>query len=131
MTVALGRSDQDEQRGAVLTGPLTLTTPDEVMTTPVVLHNDHCIVPAPGGPTVLHVWGTAHLRLQGSPCVGPAAWSFYYDPPQGFGAISVHCQNGSGLAGRLALTGFQEPGQEHQLWRLELRLDKASYVTRF
>ncbi len=129
-TVALGRSDQDEQRGAVLSGPLTLTTPHAVLTTSVSLDNSHSIVPAFGGPTVMHVWGTAHLTLQGSPCEGPAAWSYYYDPPEGFGALDVRCRDGSGLAGRLRLTDYQAPRLGHALWRITLQLDQASYISR-
>lgn len=126
----LRRSDQDEGRGGVLSGPLTLKLPGDVRTTAVALDFGGSLVPAFGGPTVMHTWGTARLTLQGSRCEGPAAWSYYYDPPEGFGAINLDCRDGSVLAGRLRLTDYQDPRPEHKLWRIRLELDQAYYVTR-
>lgn len=128
--VTLGRSDQDEARAGVLSGPLTLRTPDEVFTTSVVLEFWGSLAPTMWGPTVMHVWGQARVALHGSPCDGPIAWSYYYGPREGSGALNLHCQDGSALGARVVLTDYQDPRPEHELWRISLQLDQASYTAR-
>jgi hypothetical protein len=80
-----------------------------------------------GGAVVVHAWGTADVVLDGQRCTGSFGYSFYYDPREGGGSLSLSCEDGAVLgAGLVAEYGFSQTTPER--WAVTLTLEDGFYV---
>lgn len=126
----LERSDLQEVRDAVLTGPVDLRVEATTVTGTVHASASAATLATASGPVLQHAWGTMVVTVGETVCRGSFAWSYYDEPPESGGSMHLKCDDESVLSASIAPWDFQAPNYEHALWRLYLDVQDGWWAGR-
>lgn len=76
---------------------------------------------------ITHSWGQVHATFDSTSCDGPITWSFYREPHETGGSMSLRCSDGSLLAATLLMERYEDETADHN-FRVFFTLEDGSYV---
>jgi hypothetical protein len=101
-------SGQTESRDGLFSGRMDLEA-DGPLSGTIMLSASTSTLGSSAPPSLQHAWGTAEANLNGVPCVGTFAWTFFRQPPSTGGSLHLRCEDDRVLAAGLAVTKITEP----------------------
>ena len=104
-------SDQAEYRGMDWTGTIDVAGSSEHTGT-ARLQASASFVSTDSGPVIGHTWGTAEAVLDGQPCTGTFAYSFYRSSGEGGGSLHLRCEGGAVLGASITAGSTEPPADD-------------------